>query len=94
MPQAVTPPRGKNVTIIGGGNAVCFHITPYSIFPGKRWNEELLKGTSPGTKGEISESGWSNASSFMNYLQNNFHDTFQDHKVLNIIQLLILRHWT
>ena len=72
MPQAITSPRGKNVTIIGGGYAAGNHIPPYCIFPGKRWNEELLKGTSPGTKGEMGESGWSIASSFMKYLQNHF----------------------
>ena len=54
------------------GYAAGNHIPPYCIFPGKRWNEELLKGTSPGTKGEMGESGWSIASSFMNYLQNHF----------------------
>ena len=52
--------------IIGDGNAAGNHIPPYFIFPGK------LKGTSPGTKGKMSESGWSNAASFMNYLQNHF----------------------
>ena len=72
MPQSVTSPRGKNVTIIGSGNAAGNHIPPYFIFPGKRWNEELLKGTSPGTNGEMSESGWSNSTTFLNYLQNHF----------------------
>ena len=72
MPQAVTPPRGKKCNYHWRGDAACNHIPPYLKFPGKRWNEELLKGTSSGTKGEISESGWSNASSFMTYLQNNF----------------------
>ena len=72
MPQAVTSHRCKNVTIIGGGNAAGNHIPPYFIFSGKMWNEQLQKGTSPRTKGEVSESGWSNASSFMNYFQNHF----------------------
>ena len=72
MPQAVTSPRGKHVTIIGEGNAAGNHMTPYYIFPWMRWKEELLEGTSSGTKGEMSESGWPNASSFMNYLQNHF----------------------
>ena len=72
MPQAVTSPRGKNVTIIGSGNAAGNHIPPYFIFPGMWWNEELLKGTTPGTNGEMSKSGWSNSIIFLNCLQNHF----------------------
>ena len=35
--QAVTSPRGQNVTQIGSGNAQGNFLPPYYIFPGKRW---------------------------------------------------------
>ena len=71
-PQAVTSPRGKNVTLIGCANAVGRCIPPYFIFLGKRWSDDLLKNTCPGAAGEMSESGWSNSTTFQNYLANHF----------------------
>lgn len=71
-PQAITSPRGKNVTLIGCGNAAGSYIPPYFIFPGKRWSEDLLQNTCPGTAGEMSETGWSNSVTFENYLTNHF----------------------
>ena len=71
-PQAVTSPRGKNVTLIGCGNAAGSCIPPYYVFPGKRWCSDLLDNTCPGAAGEISETGWSNSSVFQNYMENHF----------------------
>ena len=71
-PQAVTSPRGKNVTLIGCANAVGACIPPYYIFPGKRWCDDLLEKTCPGASGEMSETGWSNSVTFQNYLSNHF----------------------
>lgn len=71
-PQGITSSRGKNVTVIGCGNAAGNHVPPYFIFPGKRWNNDFLDGTCPGASGEMSESGWSNSQTFMNFLGNHF----------------------
>ncbi|XP_048250446.1 uncharacterized protein LOC124117724 [Haliotis rufescens] len=72
QPQAVTSPRSSTVTIIGGGNAIGNHIPPYFFFPGKRWNDQFLDGAPPGSSGEMSDSGWSNAKIFQNYLTKHF----------------------
>ena len=71
-PQAVTSPRGKNVTLIGCANAAGTCIPPFFIFPGKRWSDDLLENTCPGAAGEMSETGWSNSATFQNYLANHF----------------------
>ncbi|MES9879448.1 MAG: helix-turn-helix domain-containing protein [Sedimenticola sp.] len=72
IPPGVTSARGKNITIISGGNAAGNHLPPYYIFPGKRWNSELLEDTCPGANGEMTESGWSNTDSFLHFLDRHF----------------------
>ncbi|KAJ8306503.1 hypothetical protein KUTeg_017048 [Tegillarca granosa] len=59
--QAITSPRGSNVTVIGSGNALGTSLPPYYIFPGKKWNPNFLEGTPTGSNGECTESGWSNS---------------------------------
>jgi len=71
-PQAVTSHRGKTVTIIAAGNAVGSRLPPYFVFPGKRWNDQLLDGACPGASGTVTESGWSNSLVFMDFLKNHF----------------------
>ena len=71
-PQAITSPKGQNVTLIGCGNAQGNFLPPYYIFPGKRWNPLFIENTCAGTSGEMSDSGWSNTVTFKNYLQNHF----------------------
>ena len=71
-PQSITSSRGKNMTIIGCGSAAGFRLPPFYVFPGKRWNGELMEGTSPGSAGCMTESGWSNSVVFQNYLETHF----------------------
>ena len=71
-PQAITSPRSSNVTVIGCGSAAGHFIPPYYVFPGKRWNDSFLEGASYGSKGECSETGWSNMKIFQNYLEKHF----------------------
>ena len=71
-PQSVTSPRGKNVTLIGCGNAAGSCVPPYYIFPGKRWCDDLMNNTCPGAAGEMSETGWSNSITFQNFLKTHF----------------------
>ncbi|XP_053380044.1 jerky protein homolog-like [Mercenaria mercenaria] len=71
-PQAVTSPRTTTTTLIGCANAIGNSVPPFLIFKGKRFNEELLKGASPGTRAAMSDSGWSNASIFRQYLEDHF----------------------
>ena len=70
--QSVTSSRTFNVTIIAGGNALGNHIPPYYVFPGKRWNSDFLHGAPTGADGEMSPTGWSNSSVFINYLTKHF----------------------
>ena len=51
--QPVTSSRAYNVTIIGGGNKLGNHVSPYYVFPGKRWNSEFLKSAAPCLNGEM-----------------------------------------
>ena len=67
-PQAVT----STVTIIAAGNAAGTRILPYYVFPGKRWNDDLMTGSCPGSLGYMTESGWSNSAVFMDYLERHF----------------------
>ena len=55
--QAVTSPRGQNVTLIGSGNAQGNFLPSYYIFPGKRWNPVFIEKQCAGTSGEMSDSG-------------------------------------
>lgn len=71
-PLAVTTGKSKTITILGCGSAGGVAIPPYFIFPGKRMIPELLAGSSPGTDGTVTESGWSNSSVFRDYLQHHF----------------------
>lgn len=70
--QAVTSPRSTTTTIIGCVNAMGNHLPPYFIFKGKRQNPDLMKGTSPGSHYTMSDSGWSNAQIFREYLETHF----------------------
>lgn len=70
--QAVTSGKGKTVTVLGCGSASGMAIPPYFIFPGKRMNQDLLKGASPGADGTMSETGWSNSEVFRKYLEFHF----------------------
>ena len=71
-PQALTSPRSTTVTMYGCANAIGNSIPPYFIFKGIRFSPELLKWVSKGTKATMSESGWSNAKIFKQYLQEHF----------------------
>ena len=72
VPQNITSSRSSNVTVIAAGSAVGQSIPPYYVFPGQRWNNDFLNGSCPGSSGEMSKSGWSNSSVFLNYLTKHF----------------------
>ena len=71
-PQAITSPRSTTVTLIGCTNALGNSLPPYFVFKGKRYSEELLEGSTPGTKAAMSDSGWSNREIFQKYLTEHF----------------------
>ena len=71
-PQAVTSPRSTTTTLIGCANALGNALPPYFVFKGKRFNPDLMKGASPGAKGVMSETGWSNGQVFKDYLMEHF----------------------
>ena len=71
-PQEVTSGKGDTVTILGCGNAIGNALPPYFVFPGQRMNNQLLEGSTPGTVGTVSKSGWSNSDLFMDFLSNHF----------------------
>lgn len=65
-------------------------MPPYYLFPGKRWNDDLLKGAAPESSGKMTKSGWSNSVAFTNYLTKHFekHVPLSDEK--DIAKTLIL----
>lgn len=69
---AITSPRSTTTTLIGCANAAGHHLPPFFVFKGKRFNPDLMKGASPGAKGVMSDSGWSNAQIFREYIENHF----------------------
>ena len=71
-PLAVTSGKGQTVTLIGCGSASGTAIPPFFVFPGKRMNESLLAGKSPGAAATMSDSGWSNHAIFRQYLVEHF----------------------
>lgn len=70
--QAITSPRSTTTTLIGCINALGHALPPYFVFKGKRFNPDLLKGSCVGTKGVMSDSGWSNSQLFQQYLEEHF----------------------
>jgi len=66
--QAVTSPRSKNVTMVGGINALGNHAPPFYIFPGKRWQDCFIEGAVAGSVGKMSDSGWINRGIFEEYV--------------------------
>ena len=84
-PQAITSNRGKNVTIIAAGNAAGTRIPPYYVFPGKRWNDDLMTDSCPGSSGYMTESGWSNSNVFMDYLEQHFKKHVPSSDTTNLV---------
>ena len=69
--QAVTSPRTKNVTLIGGINALGNHdAPPFYIFPGKRWDDSFIDGAVAGSVGKMTEIGWVKIGIFEDYIIN------------------------
>jgi hypothetical protein len=66
-PLSVTSHRSTTATSIGCANAIGNAIPPFLIFKGKRFNEDLMKGATPGSRGVLSESSWSNSDIFKSY---------------------------
>ncbi|XP_052227458.1 uncharacterized protein LOC127842149 [Dreissena polymorpha] len=71
-PQAITSPRSTTTTVIACANASGNSLPLYFVFKGKRYNPELMKGTSPGARGVMSDSGWSHGDVFLEYLKTHF----------------------
>ena len=70
--QAIVSPKSTTVTLTGCANAIGNSLPPYFVFKGKRWNQELMKGASPGARVILSDSGWSNSTNFHKYLEEHF----------------------
>jgi hypothetical protein len=69
---AITSSRSNVTTIIGCGNALGTQVPPFFVFKGKRFNEDLLNGSTPGSAASMSDSGWSNSSVFLHYMEKHF----------------------
>ena len=70
--QAIISPKGGTVTLIAAANALGTAILLFYVFPGKKFNHDLLDGATPRAAGTMSESGWSNTDIFEYYLKEHF----------------------
>ena len=62
----------ESFTLIGCANASGSLVPPYLVLPAKKWNDSYLEGTCPGSDGECSQDGDTNALIFSNYFNNHF----------------------
>lgn len=87
LPQAVTSSGNETATIIAGGSAAGIRLPPFYIFPGHQWRKELLDGATPGSSGMVTESGWSNSRSFLQFMESHFlkHVPTQDSPVMVLL---------
>ena len=70
--QSVTSPRSTTTTVIACANAAGHHLPPFFVFKGKWYSPELMRDATPGSQGVMSDSGWSNANIFQQYLKDHF----------------------
>jgi len=61
--------RGSTVTIMCSMNAQGRHLPPFMIFPRKNMNDHLLVGSPSGTVGVATDSGWTDNTVFLKWLQ-------------------------
>ena len=73
------------MTIIAAGNAAGTRIPPYYVFSGKRWNDDLMTDSCPGSSGYMTESGWSNSNVFMDYLEQHFKKHLPSSDTTNLV---------
>ena len=71
-PAAIVSGRKTTTTVLACGNAIGNSIPPFLIYKGKRFDEQLKVGSTPGTRVTLSDSGWSNSVLFKEYLTNHF----------------------
>jgi len=60
--------KGETITIICAMNATGTYLPPTMIFKRKRMTQLLLKGSPPGTVGEVSDNGWVTSDLFLKWL--------------------------
>ena len=68
-PPSVVSQKGQTTTIIGCGSASGVAVPPFFVFAGKRFVTDLMKNSSPGADGMMSDSGWVNTDVFRYYMQ-------------------------
>ncbi|KAH3866247.1 hypothetical protein DPMN_029306 [Dreissena polymorpha] len=71
-PQAITSPRTRTVTIVGGQMQLEIISPPFYVFPEKRCVDQLFEGALPGSSGGMSDSGFVNRGLFETSLMGHF----------------------
>ena len=79
--------RGENVTVAVCTNAIGQYIPPFVIMKGKRFHNEYQDGFPNGTKVVMSDSGWMNEETFLQWL---FH--FEEFRVPGPCVLILDGH--
>ena len=67
-------------------------MPPFYIFKGKRLNSDLLNGSSAGSQGIVTDSGWSNAAAFQVFLNTHFLKFVQRGSVDQTVLLIFDGH--
>ena len=79
-------------TILGCGNALGTKIPPFYIFQGKSFCGDLLKGSSVGSQGIVTGSGYSNSAAFQEFLKSHFLKYVQRGNDDQIVLLILDGH--
>lgn len=79
--------RGVNTTIVCCVSAAGWYVPPMIIFKRKRFTNELANGAPPGSKIQISDSGYISSELFVKWLKH-FIDTVQPTKDKKVLLLL------
>lgn len=66
--SATSGERGQNVTLIAAISAVGNHLPPMFVFPRVHFKDYMIKGAPVGSKGSANQSGWSNETLFLEWL--------------------------
>nr|XP_054759887.1 uncharacterized protein LOC129266029 [Lytechinus pictus] len=71
-PQFIVTPRSSLTTLIACGNAAGECLPPFLVFKGKRNLDKFKDGAIPGTRVQMSDSGWSNSIIFEDFFKSHF----------------------
>nr|XP_054767161.1 uncharacterized protein LOC129274361 [Lytechinus pictus] len=84
--------RSATTTLLACGSAEGHSLPPYIVFKGKNLMSELTQGSLPGSRFEMTDSGWSNGEVFRRFLSKHFIPSLPDREAEQRVLLLYDGH--